>query len=82
MVFFFSFSGTGIRVLAEDAWMTHTAVGLPFLAKLQIKYAGTGSAIEYAVCALKVQVIVVIGHSCCGGIRALLSLKDGAPDNL
>jgi carbonic anhydrase len=52
------------------------------LAKLQIKYAGTGSAIEYAVCALKVQVIVVIGHSCCGGIRALLSLKDGAPDNL
>jgi carbonic anhydrase len=52
------------------------------LAKLQTKYAGTGSAIEYAVCALKVQVIVVIGHSCCGGIRALLSLKDGAPDNL
>ncbi|NP_001352816.1 uncharacterized protein LOC100275493 isoform 3 [Zea mays] len=47
----------------------------------KIKYAGTGSAIEYAVCALKVQVIVVIGHSCCGGIRALLSLKDGAPDN-
>ncbi|VAH61998.1 unnamed protein product [Triticum turgidum subsp. durum] len=26
------------------------------------KYAGVGSAIEYAVCALKVEVIVVIGH--------------------
>ncbi|XP_066312186.1 carbonic anhydrase, chloroplastic-like isoform X2 [Miscanthus floridulus] len=45
------------------------------------KYTGIGSAIEYAVCALKVQVLVVIGHSCCGGIRALLSLQDGAPDN-
>ncbi|KAG0538637.1 hypothetical protein BDA96_03G253900 [Sorghum bicolor] len=44
------------------------------------KYAGVGSAIEYAVCALKVEVIVVIGHSRCGGIKALLSLEDGAPD--
>ncbi|KAF7036865.1 hypothetical protein CFC21_047390 [Triticum aestivum] len=45
------------------------------------KYAGVGSAIEYAVCALKVEVIVVIGHSRCGGIKALLSLKDGADDS-
>jgi carbonic anhydrase len=45
------------------------------------KFTGTGSAIEYAVCALKVKVIVVIGHSKCGGIRALNSLQDGAPDN-
>ncbi|KAK8453220.1 hypothetical protein SEVIR_5G247900v4 [Setaria viridis] len=44
------------------------------------KYAGVGSAIEYAVCALKVEVIVVIGHSCCGGIKALLSLQDGEAD--
>ncbi|MEI4914064.1 carbonic anhydrase, partial [Klebsiella pneumoniae] len=43
--------------------------------------AGVGSAIEYAVCALKVEVIVVIGHSRCGGIKALLSLKDGADDS-
>uniref|UniRef100_M8CAA0 Carbonic anhydrase n=1 Tax=Aegilops tauschii TaxID=37682 RepID=M8CAA0_AEGTA len=39
-----------------------------------------GSAIEYAVCALKVEVIVVIGHSRCSGIKALLNLKDGADD--
>nr|AYJ71803.1 beta-carbonic anhydrase 2P3b isoform A [Garnotia stricta var. longiseta] len=45
------------------------------------RYTGIGSAIEYAVCALKVEVLVVIGHSCCGGIRALMSLQDGAPDN-
>ncbi|KAK8453214.1 hypothetical protein SEVIR_5G247800v4 [Setaria viridis] len=45
------------------------------------KYTGIGSAIEYAVCALKVEVLTVIGHSRCGGIKALLSMKDGAPDN-
>ncbi|GJN18269.1 hypothetical protein PR202_gb05412 [Eleusine coracana subsp. coracana] len=45
------------------------------------KYTGIGSAIEYAVCALKVSCIVVIGHSRCGGIRALLSMQDGAPNN-
>nr|AYJ71809.1 beta-carbonic anhydrase 2P3b isoform B [Jansenella griffithiana] len=44
------------------------------------RYTGIGSAIEYAVCALKVEVLVVIGHSRCGGIKALLSLQDGAPD--
>ncbi|TVU01154.1 hypothetical protein EJB05_53401 [Eragrostis curvula] len=35
---------------------------------------------KYAVCALKVKVIVVIGHSRCGGVKALLSMQDGVPD--
>ncbi|KAE8706258.1 Carbonic anhydrase [Hibiscus syriacus] len=39
----------------------------------QTKYAGIGSAIEYAVLHLKVQEIVVIGHSACGGIKGLMS---------
>ncbi|KAL2344329.1 hypothetical protein Fmac_005614 [Flemingia macrophylla] len=40
------------------------------------KYSGTGAAIEYAVLNLKVENIVVIGHSCCGGIKGLMSIPD------
>ncbi|MGL8333393.1 hypothetical protein NA442_22665 [Salmonella sp. NW596] len=42
----------------------------------QTRYSGVGSAIEYAVLHLKVENIVVIGHSCCGGIKGLMSLSD------
>jgi carbonic anhydrase len=41
----------------------------------KVKYAGMGSAIEYAVIHLKVESLVVIGHSKCGGIRGLMSFK-------
>ncbi|KVI06337.1 carbonic anhydrase 2-like [Cynara cardunculus var. scolymus] len=42
----------------------------------KLRYSGTGAIIEYAVLALKVEVIVVIGHSRCGGINRLLSLPN------
>ncbi|XVF60297.1 hypothetical protein PTKIN_Ptkin08bG0034000 [Pterospermum kingtungense] len=46
----------------------------------QTKYTGIGSAIEYAVLHLKVQEIVVIGHSACGGIKGLMTFPfDGTP---
>jgi len=40
---------------------------------------GVSSAIEFAVRALRVRNIVVMGHAMCGGVRALL---DGAPAEL
>lgn len=40
---------------------------------------GVSSAIEFAVRALRVRDIVVMGHAMCGGVRALL---DGAPPEL
>ncbi|KAE9597027.1 putative carbonic anhydrase [Lupinus albus] len=40
------------------------------------KYSGAGAAIEYAILHLKVENIVVIGHSCCGGIKGLMSIPD------
>ncbi|CAO2828823.1 unnamed protein product [Amaranthus hypochondriacus] len=43
------------------------------------RYSGTGAAIEYAVLHLKVENIVVIGHSCCGGIKGLMSFPDDGP---
>ncbi|CAK9158179.1 unnamed protein product [Ilex paraguariensis] len=42
----------------------------------QKKYSGVGAAIEYAVLHLKVENIVIIGHSCCGGIKGLMSIPD------
>ncbi|RWV93928.1 hypothetical protein GW17_00043579 [Ensete ventricosum] len=54
----------------------------------KVKYAGVGAAIEYAVLHLKVSIsftifslvqvqnIMVIGHSRCGGIKGLMSIKD------
>eukprot|EP00249_Psilotum_nudum_P016959 c26076_g1_i1 orf=617-1606(-) len=41
-------------------------------------FPGTSAAVEYAVLHLKVEHILVIGHSLCGGIRALMSMpQDG-----
>ncbi|KAL6960600.1 carbonic anhydrase [Sarracenia purpurea var. burkii] len=40
------------------------------------RYSGTGAAIEYAVLHLKVENIVVIGHSACGGIKAVMEVPE------
>ncbi|XP_061365374.1 carbonic anhydrase 2-like [Gastrolobium bilobum] len=38
----------------------------------QLRYSGVGAAIEYAITALEVSNILVIGHSRCGGIKRLM----------
>jgi carbonic anhydrase len=43
-------------------------------------YHGVSSAIEYAVKSLAVSNIIVLGHSCCGGIEALMK-QDTGPDS-
>ena len=37
------------------------------------KHHGTSAALQFAVCFLQVEHVIVFGHSHCGGIRALLS---------
>ncbi|GMN20909.1 hypothetical protein TIFTF001_047194 [Ficus carica] len=39
----------------------------------KLRYSGVGAIIEYAVAELKVENILVIGHSRCGGIARLMS---------
>ncbi|XP_016496915.1 carbonic anhydrase, chloroplastic-like [Nicotiana tabacum] len=48
----------------------------------KIKYSGVGAIIEYAVLHLNIENILVIGHSACGGIKALMELpEDGSESN-
>ncbi|KAI3698884.1 hypothetical protein L2E82_42779 [Cichorium intybus] len=42
----------------------------------KIKHSCVGAALEYAVLHLKVENILVMGHSCCGGIKGLMSIPD------
>ncbi len=43
---------------------------------------GTSAALQYAVCVLEVEHVVVLGHSQCGGIRALIAADPRPDDNM
>ncbi|XP_010551901.1 PREDICTED: beta carbonic anhydrase 1, chloroplastic-like [Tarenaya hassleriana] len=47
----------------------------------QVRHTGVGAAVEYAVLHLKVENIVVIGHSACGGIKGLMSFTFEGPNS-
>jgi len=40
------------------------------------KYHGTSAALEFGVCQLNAESIIVLGHAKCGGIRSLLEHKE------
>jgi carbonic anhydrase len=42
------------------------------------RHIGIGAALEYPVTVLNVENILVIGHSCCGGIKGLMAIEDDA----
>ncbi len=42
---------------------------------------GTSAALQFAVCDLEVEHIIVLGHSRCGGIRALVEAPDSRQEN-
>jgi carbonic anhydrase len=46
------------------------------------EHHGTSAALEFAVLALEVSHIVVLGHARCGGIRAFAERRTGAPTAL
>ncbi|KAG7592762.1 Carbonic anhydrase [Arabidopsis thaliana x Arabidopsis arenosa] len=40
------------------------------------KHSNVGAALEYPITVLNVENILVIGHSCCGGIKGLMAIED------
>ncbi|KAK4844627.1 hypothetical protein QYF36_022438 [Acer negundo] len=48
----------------------------------QLRYSGVGATIEFAFVNLKVENILVIGHSHCGGIERLMSLPEDGSTSL
>ncbi|XP_052185552.1 carbonic anhydrase 2-like [Diospyros lotus] len=63
-----------------EAFMVRNIANMVPPYDLQTKYSGVGAAIEYAVLHLKVENILVIGHSRCGGIDRLMRNENCGSD--
>jgi len=44
-------------------------------------YHGTSAALEFGICFLKIEHLVLLGHSHCGGIQALLNNNASSPND-
>jgi carbonic anhydrase len=44
-------------------------------------YHGTSAALEYGICFLQVKHLIILGHSQCGGIQALLNKENSQPND-
>ena len=56
-----------------DIFVVRNVANIVPVYNLDHSHHGTSSAIEYAVKVLNVENIIVLGHSKCGGIRALMN---------
>jgi len=45
------------------------------------KHHGTSAALEFGICFLQIQHLIVLGHSQCGGIQSLLHGADSVPND-
>nr|XP_016453091.1 PREDICTED: beta carbonic anhydrase 1, chloroplastic-like [Nicotiana tabacum] len=55
---------------------------LPIAFMTSTKYSGVGAVIEYAIVHLKVENILVIGHSACGDIKALMEFPEDSSKSI
>jgi carbonic anhydrase len=51
----------------------------PYVEKTS-SWHGTSAALQFAVCGLEVEHIIVLGHANCGGIRSLFDHEDGVTE--
>src|SRR3989338_1020995 len=45
------------------------------------KHHGTSAALEFGICFLKINHLIILGHSQCGGIQALLNQQNLPPND-
>jgi len=65
---------------AGEAFIVRNVANLVPPCELSGDHHGTSAAIEYAATVLNVENIIVMGHSSCGGIKALMSRDDFTGD--
>ncbi len=67
-----------VRSEPGDLFIVRNVANLVPPCQFDHSYHGVSAALEYAVCHLEVEHIIVLGHSKCGGIR---SLMEGIPSS-